>query len=236
MKRIIYLFVLTAVIILFFTAIVYYGIYSASGIRIPEEISFSGALQWVIAGGYALILIGMFVFGPIIISAGAFAAALGYLNVWLVFAIAVIWEIVVDLAFYAAGYFGRLAIIEKYVRFFGLAKEKMEKLEKLIHAHPIKTLTFIKLAPVLPLPGLILVGFTHMPVKRYISINFIIALARAVIFTAIGYYFGQIYDSISRYIKNAEYILLLGIVLVAGIYYLYKKATDKITEKLEESL
>jgi membrane protein DedA with SNARE-associated domain len=50
----------------------------------------------------------------------------------------------------------------------------------------------------------------------------------------IGYYFGQFYDSLSRYIKNAEYVLLVGVIAALGIFYAYKKVTEKISKKLEK--
>ncbi|MDO8664778.1 MAG: VTT domain-containing protein [Candidatus Liptonbacteria bacterium] len=234
MKKLFYFLTLVAVIVLLTAAIIQSDFYRASRINISNVVSFSGALQWVITGGYLLTFVGMFMFGPIIISAAAFAAALGYFNIWLVFAIAVFGELAVDLILYAIGYFSRVAVVEKYGHFFGLSKEKMEKLEKLIHAHPGKTLTAIKLAPVLPVPGLMLVGSMRMPVKKFALINFLIAFFRAIVFIVIGYYFGQIYDSLSHYIKNAEYILFAGIIAVFGIFYAYKKITEKISSKLEK--
>ena len=43
-------------------------------------------LQWVIAGGYALVFFGMMIEGPIVTAAAAFAASLGYFNIWAVLA------------------------------------------------------------------------------------------------------------------------------------------------------
>jgi len=232
--KILYFLTLAIVVIMLFAAVMQSDFYRSSEISVSKMASFSGALQWVITGGYFLTFIGMFMFGPVIISAAAFAAALGYFDIWVVFAIAVFGELAVDLALYAIGYFSRITFIEKYGHYFGLSKEKMENLEKLIKSHPGKTLTAIKLAPILPVPGLMTIGSMHMSVKKFTIINFVIALIRAAIFMTIGYYFGQVYDSLSRYIKNAEYILLAGIIVVLGIFYAYKKATEKIYKKLEK--
>ncbi len=231
-----YLYFLTlgVVIILLAAAAVHYDFYSSSDISIPKVVSFSAALQWVITGGYFLTFAGMFMFGPIIISAASFAAALGYFDIWVIFAIAVFGELAIDLILYAIGYFSRITVIEKYGHYFGLSKEKMENLEKLVHDHPAKTLTAIKLAPILPVPGLMIVGSMHMSVKKFTLINFVIALIRAAIFMTIGYYFGQVYDSFSRYIKNTEYILLAAIIAALVIFYAYKKITEKISNKLEK--
>ncbi len=232
--KFLYFLTLAIVIILLAAAAVYYDFYRSSDISVPKVVSFSGALQWVITGGYLLTFAGMFMFGPIIISAASFAAALGYFDIWMIFVIAVFGELAIDLVLYAIGYFSRVTVIEKYGHYFGLSKEKMENLEKLFHAHPAKTLTAIKLAPILPVPGLMIVGSMHMSVKKFTLINFVIALIRAAIFMTIGYYFGQFYDSFARYIKNTEYVLLAGAIVAFGIFYAYKKITEKISKKLEK--
>ena len=222
------------VIILLGVAMVQSDFYRYSKTSFSEVASFSGALQWVITGGYFLTFIGMFLFGPIIISAASFAAALGYFDIWIIFVIAVFGELAIDLVLYATGYFSRITVIEKYGHYFGLSKTKMENMEKLVRDHPAKTLTAIKLAPILPVPGLMIVGSMHMSVKKFTLINFIIALIRAVVFIAIGYYFGQFYDSLARYLKNAEYILLIGTIAIFAIFYAYKKIAEKISKKLEK--
>jgi len=235
--KIFYFLTLAIVIVMLIAAVAYSEFYHSneSGeISISKVVTFSGALQWVITGGYFLTFIGMFMFGPIIISAAAFAAALGYFDIWVIFGIAVFGELAVDLLLYAIGYFSRLAIVERYGSKFGLSGERLEKLEKLIKSHPGKTLTAIKLAPILPVPGLMVIGSTHMSLKNFTLINFAIALVRAAVFIIIGYYFGQVYDSMSRYLKNAEYVVLAGIIVVAAIFYAYKKATEKISKKLEK--
>ena len=234
MKKVVYFLLLAVTIILLIAAILHSDFYRESRENFSEIASFSGALQWVIAGGYFLTFAGMFMFGPIIISAAAFAAALGYFNIWLVFAIAVFGELAADLILYSIGHFSRVTVIEKYGHYFGLSKTKMENLEKLFHSHPFKTLLAIKLAPVIPVPGLMLVGSMHMSVKKFTLINFLIAFLRAVIFIIIGYYFGQIYDSLAHYVKNAGYILFAGIIAAIGIFYAYKKITEKISGKLEK--
>ncbi|MBI4085320.1 MAG: hypothetical protein HY432_02320 [Candidatus Liptonbacteria bacterium] len=233
MKKIAYFLILAATITLFAAAVFHSDFYKTNRAALSEAISFSGALQWVIAGGYFLTFLGMFMFGPVIISAAAFASALGYLNIWLVFSIAVFGELAIDLILYAVGYFSRIAVIEKYGHRFGISTKKMEKLERLIHSHPGKTLTAIKLAPILPVPGLMLVGSTRMSVKKFSLINFLIAFVRAVIFIAIGYYFGEAYDSISIYVDNLGYVILAAIVVGTGVYYAYKKLTEKVAEELE---
>ncbi len=234
MRKVAYFLILAVTIIMLVAAILHSDFYRENRGGFSEAISFSGALQWVITGGYFLTFAGMFMFGPIIISAAAFAAALGYFNIWLIFAIAVFGELAADLVLYAIGYFSRIAVVEKYGHRFGLSKAKMENIEKLFHSNPIKTLTVIKLAPVLPVPGLMLVGSMHMPVKKFALINFLIAFLRAIVFIVIGYYFGQIYDSLAHYIKNAGYVLFVGIIAAVGIFYAYKKITERISNKLEK--
>jgi membrane-associated protein len=169
----------------------------------------------------------------VITAAAAFAAALGYFNVWIVLALAVAGDLIADFVYYGIGYFGRVAMVEKYGHKVGLTKERMEKLEHMIKTHPKKTMVAIKLAPLLPTPGLMMVGATRMSLRQYATMAFVITLPKAILFMSLGYFFGQAYDSISHYVENGEYFILIAIVIVVGVYYAYKNLAARISMRLE---
>ena len=106
-------------------------------------------------------------------------------------------------------------------------------MERLIKEHPKKTLIAIKLAPVLPAPGLMVIGAIKMPVGRYTWMTFLVTLPKAVLFMLLGYYFGRAYDNVSRYIQNGWYLIIFGLILTVVAFYVYKKITAKISLRLE---
>jgi membrane-associated protein len=195
--------------------------------------SFSGALAWVVAGGYVLMFVGMMIEGPVVTAAAAFAAALGYFNIWIVFIFAIMGDLAADMVYYGIGYFGRVAFVEKYGHHIGITKQHMERLEHLIHTHPKKTMVAVKLAPMLPVPGLMMIGATRMSFKRFSTMAFVITLPKVLIFMALGYYFGRAYDSISHYIENGQYFIVIALVVIVAAFYIYKKVTARISLQLE---
>jgi len=73
--------------------------------------SFSTILPWVLANGYLMIFAAIIIGGPIFISAAAFAAALGFFNVYIIFGLAFFGEMAVDVVLYLIGYVSRAGMV-----------------------------------------------------------------------------------------------------------------------------
>lgn len=200
---------------------------------IADVATFSGALAWVKSVGYFVIFLAMVIEGPIITSAAAFAAALGYFNIVIIFLLSIAGDLVGDYIYYGIGYFGRVQLVEKYGHRVGLTEKRMKHMERLIKKHPKKTLAAIKLAPLLPAPGLMMIGATRMSAKQYTWLTFIVALPKTILFMALGYYFGAAYDRFSTIFQNGEYFILIAVVLTVIVFYGYKKLSSVISTRLE---
>ncbi len=195
--------------------------------------SFSGALAWLESVGYLLIFLAMIVEGPVVTAAAAFASALGYFNIFIVITLSLLGDLVGDFAYYFAGYFGRITFVEKYGHKVGLTPQRIERMERLIKKHPKKTLAAIKLAPILPAPGLMIIGATKMPVGKYTWMTLIVTLPKTLIFVVLGYYFGRAYDSLAHYIESGQYLILLGVVVVVAALFIYKRVAARVSLRLE---
>jgi membrane protein DedA with SNARE-associated domain len=200
---------------------------------IADVTSFSGALAWVKSAGYFFMFIAMVIEGPVITAAAAFASALGYFNIFIVLILSILGDLVGDFIYYAVGYFGRVAFVEKYGHKVGLTKERMEDMERLIKEHPKKTLIAIKLAPVLPAPGLMMIGATKMPFWRYTWMTLVVTLPKTILFMLLGYYFGRAYDRISATLQNGEYFIIIALVVIVATFYAYKKISATLSVRLE---
>jgi len=194
--------------------------------------SFPVILQWVIHNGYLLTFVIMVIEGPMITVAAAFAASLGYFNIFLIFLIAFLGDIVGDFIWYIVGYFGRLAIINKYGRYFGASAERIEKLRKLLEKHSVKILLGIKISPVAPILGLIIVGNSHFPYKRFVKIVSLISIPKTMFFVLSGYFFGYSYTVIAKYISNGVYGLLIVLAVTFLVLFFYREIAKKIAKKL----
>ncbi len=194
-------------------------------------ISFSTILPWVIANGYLMIFAAIIIGGPIFISAAAFAAALGFLNIYLIFSLAFFGEMVVDIILYSIGRISRAQVVEKCGHYFGLTSKRILKLEKMLEQHSWRTLFIIKYSPVIPVPGFVVTGAVKMPFKKFLYILLVLSLPKAVFFTLIGYFFGRAYDSLARYFYFGQYLIIVVIILFVALNYLFSRLSKKISEE-----
>lgn len=190
--------------------------------------------QWVIANGYALMFLLMIIEGPAITAAGAFAAALGIFDVWIVLILSLLGNLIPDAIYYALGFWGREGIINKYGRYFKIDREWLEKLELNYSKHAGKTLMAVKLIPVLATPGLIAAGIAKIPLKKYVFWSLVVTIPSSLFYLIIGYYFGETYNSIIHYVKYGEYFLILFIIIFAIIFYGSRIISRKLSGKIEK--
>lgn len=193
---------------------------------------FSGIGQWVIADGYVLMFIGMLIEGPAITSAGAFAAKLGYFDIWIVFLLSILGNLIPDVIYYALGYWGRQAFIGRWGHIVGLTEERLIRIEELLKTHAGKTLFAIKMIPTVATPGLIAAGIARMNLKTYIWWSIIITIPSSLLFLIIGYYFGATYQTILTEVKYSGYLIVGFLALFLFFSYLYRKASGKFARRI----
>ncbi len=193
--------------------------------------SFSTILPWVLANGYLMIFVAIIVGGPIFVSAAAFAAALGYFNVWYIFCLAFFGEMIVDIILYFIGYIGRTGVEEKFGHYFGLTHSRILKLEQLLHDHIWKALFIIKYSPIVPVPGFVITGAVKLKFRKFFYVLFILSLPKAVFFTIIGYFFGRAYDKLANYFYFGQYFIVIIIILFILLNYLFNKFSKKISKE-----
>jgi membrane protein DedA with SNARE-associated domain len=191
------------------------------------------AVQWIIQNGYLLMFLIMLAEGPVVTAAGAFVAALGFFNIWVVLVLSLLGNLIPDILYYAMGFWGREQFIDKYGHYFGLDKDKIKHLENMIEKHAVKSLIVIKLVPLLATPGLIVAGLTKMDIKKYIKWSLIITIPSSLFYLIIGYYFGAAYDTIARYLRIGGYLALFFVIIFAAIIYLERKLSRRFAEEME---
>jgi membrane protein DedA with SNARE-associated domain len=195
---------------------------------------FQGTVQWVLQHGYPLLFILMLVEGPVVTAAGAFAAALHYMNVWVVLVLSILGNLIPDLVYYALGYWGREKLINKYGHYFGVTKERVAMVEKLAEKHSGKSLFIIKMLPVLATPGLIIVGASKMNLKKYAFWCLIITIPTSLFYLILGYYFGAAYDSLNRYLNIGGYVIAAAAVIIVLIAYFQRKYAARFIKKISD--
>lgn len=194
---------------------------------------FAGTVQWVLQHGYPLLFIIMLIEGPVVTAAAAFAAALHYMNVWVVLLLSVLANLIPDLVYYAIGYWGRETVVNKYGHYLGMTPKRIANVEKLAEAHSGKSLFIIKMVPLLATPGLILVGASKMELRKYAFWSILIIIPSSLFYLIIGYYFGAAYGTIDHYLHVGGYVIAAAAAVIILIAYIQRKYFAGLGKKLD---
>ena len=192
----------------------------------------SSALEFVKSSSYLLIFILMIIEGPLITTASALAASMGYLNIYLIIIMSLFGDITGDVIHYYVGHYFRKKIIEGYVKNKGIKESSIKKLEGKIHNNLWKSVFLIKITPPLSTPGLLLVGASRLNFSRFILVSIITTLPLTIFYTTLGYYFGFAIKGVLNYLSMGEYILFFIILFLGMSYFLYKYMYKQITKRL----
>jgi membrane-associated protein len=198
-------------------------------------LNFSDILILLQSQGYLIMLVIMIFEGPMITSVAAFAASLGYFNIYAVLALSVLGNMIGDLMYYSIGRLGRKVVIDRYFKRHGLGKRLIAKFEAQLKKHPGKLLTIIKVIPPLPTPGLILAGVTKMKLRTFLIYTTTISFFFSLFFALMGYYLGKAFYSVFQYTEYLQYGVLLVILVNVLILWLYSKYSKKIYAKMSRT-
>lgn len=158
--------------------------------------------------------------GPIISILSGFLVAGGILNPVGIFLILVLGDVMGDGLYYAIGRWGGRRFIHRWGHLFRLNEDSLLYVEKHFQNHPVKTLLFGK-AQALGSVILAVAGIAKMPFLKFLWLNFLGTCIKTAMLLCIGYYFGQAYLKIDRYLNYIG--LTITFVSVLIIIYLILK-------------
>ncbi len=198
------------------------------------EPTFITLVSWVIAHGYTLFFVASILEGPLVTAAAGVAASLGYFSLPIIILISIAGDLVADTLYYAIGYWGGRKFVERFGIYVGLTIERIKKFESLLHRHLGKTMVFFKLSPVIPVPGILLIGSSRAPLRKFVKTSLIITVPKSILFAFIGFYSGKAYAYLSGTIVKAQYAVFISVLLIFAVYFLYKWGSEYIVEKIKE--
>lgn len=171
--------------------------------------------------GYPALFFAVLVEGPSATIIGAFIASQGFLDVYVVYVIAVIGDLMGDLAYYSVGRFGRRGIRTGVWRMLGITEERLLPVAQHFERHGAKILIFAKYTQT----GIIILpasGAARMPVARFLWFNALGTLPKAFGLVIVGYFFGYAYNRINDDLMKT-YMLLFGVFCIVGFYVLLRR-------------
>lgn len=179
--------------------------------------------------GYILLFPIAIMEGPIITVISGFFVSLGIFNLFIVYAIIVVGDILGDAFWYLLGRFGSGWRYTRPVEnFFGLTPERIETTRQKFEHHRFKMILASKLIHGVGSAGLLTAGIVRMSYLTFAGTCLAISLGQAAVFLALGYFFGAAYGVIGQYLDYfAAAALVVGCIgIIAGMWYLRRGTTS----------
>jgi membrane protein DedA with SNARE-associated domain len=161
--------------------------------------------------------------GPIITILAGYLASLGYVNPFLVYAIVVAGDMTGDLAWYAAGRWGRQRYTGKWSKYVGITPERLLRIEKHFESHSGKTLVLGKLTQAVGALVLVGAGAAGVRPRRFIVFNLLATLPKSLALLLFGYYFGKAYGHAGSVLNYVALGTIALAVLAAMIYLIPRR-------------
>jgi membrane protein DedA with SNARE-associated domain len=177
---------------------------------------------------YLLLFMGVVIEGPILMVATGFLVHLKFFDLIPAFFIILAGDLLGDVIWYYTGYFFAEPFLRKYGKFFKITPEIFEKAKSLFHENHTRILLISKITigVGMALAVLMAAGASHVPFRKYMFLNFIGETILVTVLLTIGYFFGQMYVSISGIMKI---YFIVGTVIAIGVFiYLFTKYIRRV--------
>ena len=196
--------------------------------------SLSAALVFAQNSNYLIIFLLMIFEGPIATAAAAFASSMGILNIYIIIILSLLGNLIPDTILFFIGRYSREKTLEKFIKYFGLTENRIKKFEAGFHKHFGKTMTFMKLVPPFPVPGLLFAGFSKVSIKKFFMVDITFNFISTLIAVFLGFYIGLASSKLFDYFDMGKYFLILIIPIALLIYLIYHKIFKEFGKGLEK--
>jgi len=173
--------------------------------------------------GYPAMLLFMTVEGPIVTMIAAFLSSLGYFNVFAVFGLSVLGDVLGDMVLYSIGYFGGQRALLRAEKILKIKESIVEKIQEKFRTSGAKIIFYVKATTGLCFITFILAGTARMQLTKFVKYSILGGLVWSSFLVIVGYFFGYAAERISQYIKYAGIIIFAGAVLFFIGLTLYKR-------------
>lgn len=164
-----------------------------------------------------------------LVTAAAFAAV-GHLEIALVFAVGAVAAILGDNCAYWLGRTGGLQLVERYGHRVGLSNAKLARVRAFYESHGSKTVLIGRFIAIMRSWAAILAGVMRMSYPRFIAFNAAGCILWTSVFSTLGYLFGRHLPLLEKYIREIGIALAVAAVIAAGIFLYRRRSRMRSTD------
>ena len=161
--------------------------------------------------------------GPMITILSGLLASIGSVNLYIVYIVLVLGDVIGDCVYYGIGRYGRNPAMKYVDRFFKIDEDKLPHFEKRFKDHETSILLLGKTQPIGSIV-LATAGFVKMDFKKFVLVSLLGTMIKTAVLLAVGFYFGKAYNSIDSYITKISLVLVLVLIIGGFIYYMRQKS------------
>ena len=178
-------------------------------------------IPFIIAYKYEILFPLAIIEGPLLAVVAGFLVSLGTLNMFIVYAIIVLGDVIGDSIFYLLGRSGH-SFLAKHGHFIGATPERLATTREYFDNHHTKAITASKLIHGIGVTGLITAGSLKIPYRKFITTCMLVSFPQAAVLLVIGILFGHAYNQIGHYFSVfAEWGVIVGITVLV-IFLIYR--------------
>ncbi len=168
---------------------------------------------------YVLLLLGVIIEGPILMIACGFFLRLGALELFPLFTVLFLGDLLADIGWYYVGWHFGERIFKRHGKFVGITPERFEKVKGLFAKYHDRILLISKatIGFGMAIAVLIVAGTSRVPFKRFLVLNAIGELLLVAVLLALGYVFGELYGKFASGFK--ELFAIGAIIITGGLLY-----------------
>jgi len=156
----------------------------------------------------------------LLFAAGAFAA-IGSLNIWLLFLIMAVAAVLGDTANYWIGYFfGKKIVAHPKIP---IDESHIEETQKFFHKHGGKTIIIARFIPFVRTFAPFVAGIGRMKYQQFFGFNIIGGVLWVAIATFSGYFFGNI-----EFVKKNFSLVIFGVIFISLLPIIFEYAKHRL--------
>jgi len=156
----------------------------------------------------------------LLFAAGAFAA-IGSLNIWLLFLIMAVAAVLGDTANYWIGYFfGKKIVAHPKIP---IDESHIEETQKFFHKHGGKTIIMARFIPFVRTFAPFVAGIGRMKYQQFFGFNIIGGVLWVAIATFSGYFFGNI-----EFVKKNFSLVIFGVIFISLLPIIFEYAKHRL--------